>query len=445
MLEGGDMLVIGNGCVLVGMGERTRPVAVEQIAQRLFATGAATSVIAVVMPKLRSAMHLDTVMTMVDRDAFTIYPGLKDALTGYRLEPRDDAGVKVEREPDLFAAIARALDLPSLRLIATGGDHFEAEREQWDDGNNVLAIAPGVVVAYERNVDTNDTPDRGRRRGHHHHRLGARPGPRRPTLHVVPDRARPSPSAGREHPAMITPNQTSAAATTAPSDLLRISELDARQLYVLLDLAAEMKAAPHGWETALHGDTVAMFFEKPSTRTRVSFAAAASTSARFRSCLRPDELQLGRGEPISDTARVALGLRERHRRPNVRPGGGRRDGRGGRDAGHQRPHRRPSSLPGAGRPPDHPGAVWEPPGSRALAYIGDGNNVAHSLMEAGALAGMHVVVGTPQGFEPDPAITDQAAATAHRARRQHLGRARSARGGRRRQCRLHRRVGVDGR
>jgi arginine deiminase len=155
MLEGGDVLVIGNGCVLVGMGERSRPVAVEQIAQRLFASSAATSVIAVVMPKMRSAMHLDTVMTMVDRDAFTVYPGLKDALVGYRLEP-GESGVRVEREADLFAAIARALELPSLRLIATGGDHYEAEREQWDDGNNVLAIAPGVVVAYERNVDTNE-------------------------------------------------------------------------------------------------------------------------------------------------------------------------------------------------------------------------------------------------------------------------------------------------
>ena len=155
MLEGGDILVIGNGCVLVGMGERTRPVAVEQIAQRLFSAGAATSVIAVVMPKLRSAMHLDTVMTMVDRDAFTVYPGLTDALVGYRLEP-GASRPKVERESDLYAAIARALDLPALRLIATGGDHYEVEREQWDDGNNVLAIAPGVVLAYERNVDTND-------------------------------------------------------------------------------------------------------------------------------------------------------------------------------------------------------------------------------------------------------------------------------------------------
>jgi arginine deiminase len=154
MLEGGDILVIGNGCVLVGMGERTRPVAVEQIAQRLFAAGAATSVIAVVMPKLRSAMHLDTVMTMVDRDAFTVYPGLKRALVGYRLEP-GASRPKVEREPDIYAAVARALGLPALRLIETGGDHYEAEREQWDDGNNVLAIAPGVVLAYERNVDTN--------------------------------------------------------------------------------------------------------------------------------------------------------------------------------------------------------------------------------------------------------------------------------------------------
>jgi len=153
-LEGGDVLVIGNGCVLIGMGERAQPAAVELLAGRLFDARAADRVIAVRLPKRRSAMHLDTVMTMVDRDAFTIYPELRGSLESYTLRP-SPSGPVAEREADLFAAIASALDLPSIRLIETGGDRYEAQREQWDDGNNVLAIAPGVVVAYERNVDTN--------------------------------------------------------------------------------------------------------------------------------------------------------------------------------------------------------------------------------------------------------------------------------------------------
>jgi arginine deiminase len=153
-LEGGDVLVIGNGCVLVGMGERTRPAGVERLARRLFAAASATAVIAVQMPAQRSTMHLDTVMTMVDRDAFTIYPQVREELVAYTLRPAGD-GVVAEREVDLFVAIARELALPRLRLFETGGDAYESEREQWDDGNNVLAVAPGVVVAYERNVDTN--------------------------------------------------------------------------------------------------------------------------------------------------------------------------------------------------------------------------------------------------------------------------------------------------
>lgn len=153
-LEGGDVLVIGNGCVLVGMGERTRPAAVERYATRLFEAGSAREVIAVAMPTQRSSMHLDTVMTMVDRDAFTVYPDIREELRAFSLTPAA-AGFAVKPEADLFAAIARALDVPRIRLFETGGDRYEAEREQWDDGNNVLAIAPGVVVAYERNVDTN--------------------------------------------------------------------------------------------------------------------------------------------------------------------------------------------------------------------------------------------------------------------------------------------------
>jgi len=209
---------------------------------------------------------------------------------------------------------------------------------------------------------------------------------------------------------VISPNETSTP-VTAPSDLLRISDLDSRQLYVLLDLAAEMKAAPHGWETALHGDTVAMFFEKPSTRTRVSFAAACQHLGALPLGLRPDELQLGRGEPISDTARVLSGYSSAI---VVRTFA--------QAVLDEMAAFADKPVINALTDDHHPCqaladllTIRERFGSLQgirVAYLGDGNNVAHSLMEAGALAGMHVVVGTPAGFEPDPAITDKAAATA---------------------------------
>jgi arginine deiminase len=153
-LEGGDIMVLGNGTVMIGMGERTRPGAVELLAKRLFLAGAAERVIAVSMPAARWAMHLDTVMTMVDRDAFTIYPGIREELRPFTLTS-GPSGLAVREHPDVFDAIAEALELPEVRLFETGGDRYECQREQWDDGNNVLAVAPGVVVAYERNVDTN--------------------------------------------------------------------------------------------------------------------------------------------------------------------------------------------------------------------------------------------------------------------------------------------------
>jgi arginine deiminase len=153
-LEGGDIHVLGNRTVMIGMGERTRPGAVELLARRLFVAGVADRVIAVAMPAARWAMHLDTVMTMVDRDAFTIYPSVRGALKAYTLT-HGVRGLGVAEHDDVFDAIAAALDLPAVRVFETGGDRYEAEREQWDDGNNVLAVAPGVVVAYERNVDTN--------------------------------------------------------------------------------------------------------------------------------------------------------------------------------------------------------------------------------------------------------------------------------------------------
>jgi arginine deiminase len=155
-IEGGDVLVLGRGAVLVGMGQRTTPQAVEALARNLFAGGGADTVIAVALPSRRAYMHMDTVMTMVDEDTFVAYPGVLDELRAWTLSPGDAPDeIVVRAQPDAFTPIRDALGLTSIRVLTTGGDEPEAEREQWDDGNNVLAVAPGVVVAYERNVDTN--------------------------------------------------------------------------------------------------------------------------------------------------------------------------------------------------------------------------------------------------------------------------------------------------
>ncbi|RVD31684.1 arginine deiminase [Mesorhizobium sp. M4B.F.Ca.ET.017.02.2.1] len=156
-LEGGDVMPIGGGTVLVGMGERTTPQAVGDLARSLFAAGEATRVIAALMPRDRSFMHLDTVFTFCDRDLVTMYPPVVDRLRTFSLRPGDgEAAVEVTDETEPFTAVvAEALGLNSLRIIATGGDRYEAEREQWDDGNNVVAVEPGVVIGYDRNVYTN--------------------------------------------------------------------------------------------------------------------------------------------------------------------------------------------------------------------------------------------------------------------------------------------------
>jgi len=156
-LEGGDVMPVGGGVVLVGMGERTTPQAVGDLARSLFAAGEATHVIAALMPRDRSFMHLDTVFTFCDRDLATMYPPVVERLRTFSIRPGDgDAAVEVREENAPFTkVVAEALGLKSLRIIATGGDRYEAEREQWDDGNNVVAVEPGVVIGYDRNVYTN--------------------------------------------------------------------------------------------------------------------------------------------------------------------------------------------------------------------------------------------------------------------------------------------------
>jgi arginine deiminase len=154
-LEGGDVEPIGNGTVLIGFSERTQARMIEQIARSLFDKGAAERVIAVVMTKDRAHMHLDTVFTLLDRDKVTLYPKVMGSVRAISLRP--GTGGKpfhVTEEDSFLGALGDALGVDKVQVVETGGDAYQQEREQWDDGNNVVALEPGVVVAYERNTHT---------------------------------------------------------------------------------------------------------------------------------------------------------------------------------------------------------------------------------------------------------------------------------------------------
>jgi len=158
-VEGGDITVIGHRAVMIGMGERSSPQGVETLARALFAAGTTDTVIVVELPKERAFMHLDTVMTMIDADAFCVYPFLPHQLRSFTLSRIGEGGdFKIEENGELFPVVAEALGLAGvsdLRILRTPIDKMGAEREQWDDGNNFLAVAPGVILGYERNTTTN--------------------------------------------------------------------------------------------------------------------------------------------------------------------------------------------------------------------------------------------------------------------------------------------------
>ena len=157
-LEGGDVMPIGNGVVLIGMGERTSRQAIGQLAQNLFKNGAVERVIVAGMPKSRAAMHLDTVFSFCNHDLVTIFPEVVNQIVAFSVYPDDkkQGGVDVRREEGHFLdVVAKALGVKKLRVVETGGNSFAAEREQWDDGNNVVALEPGVVIGYDRNTYTN--------------------------------------------------------------------------------------------------------------------------------------------------------------------------------------------------------------------------------------------------------------------------------------------------
>ena len=154
-IEGGDVHVLGNGAVMIGMGERTTPMAVELLARELF-RGHVSVVIAIELPATRAMMHLDTVLTMIDVGTFVLYPYLDPGLRSWTLTPGDgDGELTVRGNDSLWDKVAEVLDVGKVTLLSTNEDVRAAEREQWDDGNNYLAVAPGVIVGYERNVATN--------------------------------------------------------------------------------------------------------------------------------------------------------------------------------------------------------------------------------------------------------------------------------------------------
>ena len=156
-IEGGDVMPIGNGNLLIGMSERTSRQGITQLAAALFAKGAVERVIVAAMPKLRSAMHLDTVFTFCDRDVVTLFPQIMDQVVTFSLRPSDKApGYELTKETETFVdVVASALGFKKLRVVETAGNPYAMERQQWDSGNNMVAISPGVVFAYDRNTLTN--------------------------------------------------------------------------------------------------------------------------------------------------------------------------------------------------------------------------------------------------------------------------------------------------
>jgi len=153
-VEGGDVAVLGHHGVLIGMGERTSPQGIELLSQRLFETGTAERVIVVELPKVRAFMHLDTALTQIDRDAYSVYPYLPDELRSWTVTPQR-GGLAFHENDSLFHELSYALQVDKVRAIKVPMDRRAAEREQWDDGNNFLAVSPGVVLGYERNTTTN--------------------------------------------------------------------------------------------------------------------------------------------------------------------------------------------------------------------------------------------------------------------------------------------------
>lgn len=434
-IEGGDELVLSRDTMAIGISERTTPEAIEAMATKLFAGSEFRRVIALEIPKSHAFMHLDTVFTMIDYDKFTIHPEIRDAnghLNVFVLEKVDGQQYpRITKEHDLEKVLRESLGKDKITLIECGGgDAIAAAREQWNDGSNTLAIAPGVVVTYDRNYVTNQAlrdaglevievagSELGRGRG----------GPRcmsmplvredingTPTIQTDAD-AHAASSASSVAPAIVAPvngaSSTPAVATNLKGrSLLTLKDFSPAEVRQMLDTAHELKRQKKaGIAHRIHeGKQVCLLFEKTSTRTRCAFTVAANDLGVAPEFLGKDDIQLGKKESVEDTARVLGrmfdGIEFRGFKQETVDGLAKYSGvpvwNGLTDEFHPT-----QILADFMTIEEHLGRLK----GVKLVFVGDGrNNMANSLMIGSAMMGLDFRILAPASLHPEPALVDEA-------------------------------------
>ena len=432
-IEGGDELVLSHDTMAIGISERTTAEAIETMATKLFAGSDFKRVIALEIPKSHAFMHLDTVFTMIDYDKFTIHPEIRDAnghLNIYILDKVEGSRYpKITKERDLEKALREALHKESITLIECGnGDPIAAAREQWNDGSNTLAIAPGVVVTYDRNYVTNQAlreaglevievagSELGRGRG----------GPRCMSMPLVREDLEGTPEAHHYSAQNITVEDASfSVPVNVASDveesaidsslkgrsLLTLKDFTPAEIRQMLDTAHELKRQKKaGIPHRIHeGKQICLLFEKTSTRTRCAFTVAANDLGVAPEFLGKDDIQLGKKESVEDTAKVLGrmfdGIEFRGFKQETVDGLAKHSGvpvwNGLTDQFHPT-----QILADFMTIEEHLGRLK----GVKLVFVGDGrNNMANSLMIGSAIMGLDFRILAPSSLHPEPALVEEA-------------------------------------